>query len=326
MSTSASLHPRADTPNDFREDISVDTPTDCHEDTSVDTPTDCHKDTPAATPNDHHDETPSTTPSTDPNTNTDADTDIDTQVVILVTPVPAPTPANPSSSPSNPDSETDRPPPPPLIALRRLLIPKKTLYTLLPPPHWTPSPITKTLGIPLKLARYPFSRGNKTPNPSMIGFSMLCDVSNPSDFGKVVWTKVLGAVVVAREDGAGLETGEFEAVVRFVNFVGEELAGVRERVEGGMRGWDVEMRERRRRRRREGEAGFGKGERGSVREALRAELVGEWVCGGRVGVEAFRRFREGLGREEGGGKENGGAEEVERVDEVVEGLKESRIV
>ncbi|KAH9825716.1 hypothetical protein Tdes44962_MAKER00646 [Teratosphaeria destructans] len=183
MSTSAPTPPRADTPTDFREDLTADTPPDVNKDT----PPDSSKDT---TNTDRHKETP---PPTDHNPTTD------TQAIILVTPLPHPTD--------------------PLISLQRLQIPTHHLTTLIPPTDWHTSAITTHLGLPLKLARYPLlsPAANKIPNPCMIGFSMCCE---GDEFGKVAWTKVLGAVAVARVDGADVGVEEVADVVRYVNFWG----------------------------------------------------------------------------------------------------------
>jgi hypothetical protein len=182
----------------------------------------------------------------------------DTQVTVLITPY------LPDQQDSFDDDDTLLQASP-TLSLQRLRIPKEDLATILPEGQWFPSPVSALLGVPIKLARWHGSDSNKTSNPAIVGFTMLCDFADFREFGKVTMPKITGAVMFAKVDGSELDVDELRGMIAYLVEIGHDFRIIKEAV-------DIEARERDHARHAEGLGGDPDLEARAERRAKEAEL------------------------------------------------------
>ncbi|KAK4569428.1 hypothetical protein LTR86_003191 [Recurvomyces mirabilis] len=88
--------------------------------------------------------------------------------------------------------------------------------------EWLASPVSATLGLPLKAARYPGENG-KVPNKILLGLFLYTDPEGLDTFGKIKYRKMTGSVVLARVDEQGMTTQDVEPLLSYLNSVSVEL-------------------------------------------------------------------------------------------------------
>ncbi|KAK3673261.1 hypothetical protein LTR78_006806 [Recurvomyces mirabilis] len=88
--------------------------------------------------------------------------------------------------------------------------------------EWIASPISATLGLPLKAARYPGENG-KVPNKILLGLFLHTDPEDLETFGKIRYRKMTGSVVLARVDEQAMTIQDVEPLLTYLNSVSAEL-------------------------------------------------------------------------------------------------------